>query len=119
MPNELDTRLQSMFEEQGRGLPEEPFLANTLKLIEKKRSRRMFLRRLAYLPGIACCAFLSPFLIKGSVVMSGGLDAAFAVVNGIVNTIPGMSIAVIALLIVFSRRRQIPGSHAASGGSEV
>jgi hypothetical protein len=107
MQDPLDQNLKSMFEEQKLNLPEEPFLGDTLKLIERRRSRRIVLQRLAYLLGLALCVYLSPFLIKGSTLLSGGLNAAFAAVSSFVTTSLGMSIVAIALLFLFFRRRRI------------
>ncbi len=108
MQDELDKDLRSLFEEKCRSLPEEPFLGNTLRLIEKRQSRRIFMRRLAYLLGFACCALLSPLLIEGSMALSGGLNDLFRAVNGFVSTPAGMTIAALcALLLLFFNRRQI------------
>jgi hypothetical protein len=118
MQDELDRDLRSLFEEKCRSLPVEPFLGNTLRLIEKRQSRRIFMRRLIYVLGLACCALLSPFLIKGSMVLSGGLNALLGVVNGFVNAPMGMtSAALCALVILFFKQRQISGSRATISGS--
>jgi hypothetical protein len=118
MQDELDKDLRSLFEEKCRSLPEEPFLGNTLGLIEKRQSRRIFMRRLIYVLGLACCALLSPILIKGSTLLSGGLGALFGAVNGFVNTPMGMtSAALCALVIMFLKQRQISGSRATTSGS--
>jgi hypothetical protein len=110
MQDELDKNLQSLFDEQSGNLPEEPFLGNTLRLIEKRRSRRTFMRRLAYVLGLACCALLSPLLIKGSMVLSGGMNALFGAINSFVNTPMGMTTAALcALLLLLFNRRQISG----------
>jgi hypothetical protein len=107
MQDELDKNLQSLFEEKCRSLPEEPFLGNTLRLIEKRQSRSLFMRRLAYVPGLAGCVLLSPVLIKGSMMLSGGLNTLFSAVNGFVNTPMGMTSAVLCtlLLLLFNRRQ--------------
>jgi hypothetical protein len=108
MQDELDKDLRFLFEEKCRSLPEEPFLGNTLRRIEKRQSRRILMRRLAYVLGLACCAVLSPLFIKGSMVLSGGLNALVGMVNGFVNTSAGMTTtALCALLLLFFNRRQI------------
>lgn len=113
MQDELDQKLRSLFEEKSGGLPEEPFLGNTMRLIEKRQSRRIFMQRLVYVLGLACCALLSPFLIKGSMLLSAGLTALFGAINGFVNTPMGMtSAALCALVILFIKQRQIYGSRA-------
>ena len=45
MQQEVDKDLQSLFEGKSRSLPEEPFLGNILRLIEKQRFRRDVLLR--------------------------------------------------------------------------
>ena len=77
MQDELDKDLRSLFEEKCRSLPEEPFLGNTRRLIEQRQSRRIFMRRLAYLLGLACCALVSPILIEGSMALSGWPERSF------------------------------------------
>ena len=118
MQDELDKNLRSLFEEQSSSLPEEPFLGNTLRLIEKRQSRRILMQRLIYVLGLACCALLSPFLIKGSMVLSGRLNALFGAINSYVNTPMGMTTAAsCALVILFFKQRQIFGSRATTSGS--
>jgi len=107
MRDGLDKDLQSIFDEKSCSLTEEPFLGNMMKLIGKRRSRRILMRRLAYVLAFACCACLSPFLIKGSMVMSAGLNVAFAAINSFVSTSLGMSIAILALLFLSARRKRI------------
>jgi len=120
MQDELDKKLRSLFEEQSGNLPEEPFLGNTLKLIEKRRFRRIFMRRLAYVLGLACCALLSPLLIKGSMVLSSGVNALFETVNGFVNTPMGMTTAALcALVFLFFKQRQVPGSRPTTSGFKL
>jgi hypothetical protein len=71
------------------------------------------MRRLVYVPGLACCALLSPLLIKGSMVLSGGLNALLGAINGFVNTPMGMtSAALCALVILFFKQRKISGFRA-------
>jgi hypothetical protein len=118
MQDELDKNLQSLFEERSGNLPEEPFLGNMLRLIEKRQARRVFMQRLIYALGLACCALLSPHLIKGSMVLCGGLNALLGVINGFVNTPMGMtSAALCALVILFFKQRKISGSRATTSGS--
>ena len=75
------------------------------------------MRRLAYVLGLACCALLSPLLIKGSMVLSGGLNALLGAVNGFVNAPMGMtSAALCALLLLLFNQRQISGSRAITSG---
>ena len=113
MQDELDKKLQSLFEAKSGSLSEEPFLGNMIRLIEKRQSRRIFMHRLFYVLGLACCALLSPLLIKGSMVLSGNLNALLGAINNFVNTPVGMtSAASCALVILFVKQRQISGSRA-------
>jgi len=116
MQDELDKNLQSLFEERSGNLPEEPFLGNTLRLIEKRQSRRVFMQRLNYALGLACCALLSPLLINGSMVLSGGLNALLGAINGFVNAPMGMtSAALCALVILFFKQRKFSVSMPLKG----
>ncbi len=112
MRDELDKNLQSLFEEKSRSLTEEPFLGNILRLIEKKRRSRRVVRWLAYVLGFACCAYLSPFLIKGSVVLSAHLRDIFSAINSCVTSPVGMSVTVFILIFVSFRRRRVWNSNA-------
>jgi hypothetical protein len=108
MQPELDKDLLSLFEDEKQSLPEEPFLGNVLKLIEKRRSKRIFMQIVICFAGIACCAFLSPFLIKASIVLSDGLNAVFGAIGSFVDTPRGVFASTIcALLLIFISRRQI------------
>jgi hypothetical protein len=108
MQDELDKNLKVLFEQRSRDLPEEPFFGNMLKLIERRRAQQVFMRRLAYVLGFACCVLLSPLLIKGSVVLSGGIDTISIAVGNLLNTSTGMFIAALgSLLFLFYRRRHI------------
>jgi len=105
MPDELDVDLKALFEEESRRLPGEPFLGDMLRLLEKRRFRRIMLRRLAYVLVLACAAGLSPFLIDASTMLSLGVNELFSAVNRLVNTSAGMSIALVVLLLILFRRR--------------
>jgi hypothetical protein len=107
MQDELDRRLQSLFREQNQNLPEEPFLGHTLGLIEKHRSRRVFRQSPILLAAVVCCALLSRFLIKGSVLLSGYLEWIFGIAGMLLNKPAGTLIAALCcavLLFVFRRR---------------
>jgi hypothetical protein len=107
MQDELDENLQLLFQEQSRNLPEEPFLGNMLKLIHKRQSRRVFKQRMVLVLGFACCAVLSPILIKGSIVLSSHLNLIIEAAGGFLDKPAGIITAVlccILLLFIFKRR---------------
>jgi len=106
MPDDLDKDLQVLFGEQSQILPEEPFVGKTLRLIEKHRSRRVFMQRLILVLGFTCCALLSPFLIKGSMLLTSGLNSFFEIAGNYLATPLGMLIAGLCTLsfLVFKRR---------------
>jgi hypothetical protein len=108
MQEELDKNLQTLFREQSHNLPEEPFLSNMLKLVKKQHSRQIFRRRLIRILGFVCCVFLSPLLIKTSILLSGGINGVIAAAGNILDTPAGALSAVLcALLLFFFMRRQI------------
>jgi hypothetical protein len=109
MDEELDTNLRTLFREQRQKLPEEPFLSNMLKLIEKQRSRQAFRHKFILVLALACCAFLSPLFIRGSILLSGYVGRSFEAFRGFVEMPAGVLIAVLCcmLLIIFFRRRLV------------
>jgi len=108
MQDDLDQNLHSLFEEKRQDLAEEPFLGYMLKLIEKRRFRRIFIRRLLLLLGFACCILLSPVLIKYSILLSGALNALFETAGNLCSTPTGMiTTALCAVLILIFNRRLI------------
>jgi hypothetical protein len=107
MQDELDKNLQTLFREQSQGLPEEPFFGNMVILIKRQHSRRIFRQRLILILGFVCCVFLSPLLIKASILLSGGLNGIFMAAGNILDTPAGSLFAVLCalLLLLFMRRR--------------
>lgn len=106
MQDELDKNLQALFQEKRRRLPEEPFLGNMLRIIQRRQSRRIFIQRLLWILVFAYCAGLSPFLIKGSVLVSIGLNAFIGKAGAFMATPIGMGTAAFGLLLlgIFKRR---------------
>jgi hypothetical protein len=107
MQDELDKNLQSLFREQSQNLPEEPFLANTLALIKKHRSRKIFQQNLILLLVVAFCALLSRFLIQGSILLSGYLDWVYEATAMFLYKPAGTLFAALCcavLLLIFRRR---------------
>ena len=107
MQENLDKDLQSLFKEQTQTLPENPFVGRTLRIIQKRQVRRVFVQRLLLALVIACCGLLSPFLIKGSILLTGGLNRLFESTLNYLATPAGMLAAGILTLsfLVFKRRR--------------
>jgi len=85
MQDELDKNLESIFREQRQSLQEEPFVGNTLSLIKKHRSRRVFQQNLILLMAVVCCALLSQYFIKGSILLSFYLDRIFKAAELLIN----------------------------------
>ena len=106
MQAEVDKDLQSLFEEKSRGLPEEPFLGNILKLIEKRRFRRVCMQWLILILGLLCCTLISPIFIKCSILLSNGLGRLFEYAENFLATPEGMITAVFGglLFLIFKRR---------------
>jgi hypothetical protein len=107
MQNELDKNLHYLFQEQRASLPEEPFLKGVLKRIERRRARKAFIQRAIFVIGICIVAWFSPYLIKGSALLSNELDVLFKLAGSLIKTPTGMlsAAAVILLLFIFKRRR--------------
>jgi hypothetical protein len=109
MQDELDRGLQTLFREQSRNLPEEPFLSDTLKLIKKGRARRVLEQNLILLLAVIACALLSRCFIKGSILLSGYLDWIFKTAELFMDRPVGILIVALcgAVLLLIIRRRII------------
>ena len=106
MQQEVDKDLQSLFEGKSRSLPEEPFLGNILRLIERQRFRRVCMQWLILVMGLLCCALMSPIFIKGSILLSNGLGRLFESAENFFAAPEGMIAAVLGgLLFLISKRR--------------
>ena len=101
MQDELDKNLQSLFHERTQNLPDEPFIGNVLKRIQRRRLRKIILRSLFLVAGLACCAALSPLLITGSIVLSNTLNAIFVHAGAFLATRAGMIAAACLALLLF------------------
>ena len=107
MQNEFDKNLHSLFQEQRESLPEEPFLKDVVKRIERRRARNVFIQYAILVIGICIVAWSSPYLIKGSALLSNELDVLFKLAGSLIKTPTGMlsAAAVILFLFIFNRRR--------------
>jgi hypothetical protein len=106
MQDELDQNLHSLFQERRNSLSEEPFIANTLKLLEKKRARRVFAQRVILGIGIIIIAVLSPYLVKGSTLISSGLNILFEIAGGFMASPRGIACAAGCALLIFIFKRR-------------
>jgi hypothetical protein len=106
MQDELDKNLHSLFQERRSSLPEEPFLGNMLKLIERKRAQRVFARRAVLVLGIIIIALLSPYMIKGSAIISGGLNAFFEITGSLMASPRGITCTAFCVLLIFIFKRR-------------
>lgn len=107
MQEELDENLRSLFREKSPDLPQDPFVGNALKLIKKQHSRQILMRRLIFVLGFACCIVLSPFLIKGSILLCSYLNAIFEAAGSFLDKPTGILAGGLccALLFLIFRRR--------------
>jgi hypothetical protein len=106
MLDELDTNLHSLFQEKRDHLPAEPFLNNIVKLIERRRAWRVFVQRAALVIGIIICAWVSPYMIKGSALISGGLNVLFQAAGNFIHTPTGLAAAAAGALLLFLFKRR-------------
>lgn len=106
MQDDLDRNLQSLFLEHNQSLPEEPFLTNTIKLLEKQQARRVWAQRFAFALALFCCFLLSPFLLKGTELLSSGLDLLFNATGAFMARPVGMLITGLCalLFLIFNRK---------------
>ena len=106
MQDDLDRNLQSLFHEHNQNLPEEPFLTNILRLLEKQQARKIWERRLAFMLALFCCFLLSPFLLRGAELLSSSLDLLFNSISALLITPAGMLIACLCALpfLIFNRK---------------
>jgi hypothetical protein len=107
MQDELDKHLQFLFQEKSCDLPEEPFLSNMLKLIQRRQSLLLFRQKLILFLGFSCFAFLSPLLIKGSILLSSGLSGIFEAAGNFLDTPAGMLSGILcSIVLVFILKRR-------------
>lgn len=107
MQDELDKSLQLLFQEQSRNMPEEPFLSGMFRMVEKHRRRQAFLHKLSAFLGFVCCALLSPFLIKTSIILSEYIARIFDAVGKFLDSPAGilaMALCGTILFVLFRRR---------------
>jgi hypothetical protein len=108
MQDELDKSLQSLFQGESQNLPEEPFLTNIIRLIQKQHSRRVFEQRLILVLGLACCALLSRFVIKLATQLSSHLDSIIRAAGDVLDKPAGMlTAAICCTLLLFLFRRKL------------
>ena len=108
MQDERDADLLELFQQQEQKLPDEPFVGNLIKRIENSRSRIVMGQRLVFILGFAGCALLSPYLIKGSILLSSGLNAIFHTGRHLLSTPLGTLSAIFgAMLILFFNRGRL------------
>jgi hypothetical protein len=107
MQDQLDSNLQSLFLEKRGSLPEEPFLSNVVKLIERHQSRQAFRKKLMLVLGLCICVFFSPLLIKSSILLSGAINQLFALAGNFLNTPTGACAGALCALLVFAIRPRL------------
>lgn len=107
MQDELDKDLQSLFLERSQNLPEEPFLSRTIEIIQKRHSRRVFLQRLILAIGICFCAFLSPVIVRGSILLSSVFNRLFNCAGEFLDKPAVMAAAVVCTLLVLIVKRRL------------
>jgi hypothetical protein len=64
------------------------------------------MQRLLFVPGFCCCAFLSPYLVKGSALLSGGLNALLGISASFFATPLGITCAALGALLLFIFKRR-------------
>jgi hypothetical protein len=107
MQDQMDNDLLSLFREKSRSLPEEPFLSNLVQLIERHHARQVFRKRLTLVLGLCICVFVSPLLIKSSILLSGALNQLFALAGNFLNTPAGTCAGALCALLVFVLRPKL------------
>jgi len=107
MKSDLDKDLKILFEKHTQALPEEPFVSRTLSPLKRRQSRRLFMQRFILVLGFACFAYLSPFLIKGSILLTNGLNKFFELTGNHLASPAGMLIAGIAALSFLLLKRRL------------
>jgi hypothetical protein len=107
MQSDLDKDLKILFEEHTQALPEEPFVSQTLRMLKRRQSLLRFMQRLILVLGLACFAYLSPFLIKGSILLTNVLNSFFELTGDHLATPAGMLLAGAAALSFLLLKRRL------------
>lgn len=104
----MDKELESLFLEKNDNLSPEPFVENTIKVIRKRESWRVFGRRMIYLSALCCCVLLSQFLIRASMLLSRYLSDFFNVMGKLIDKPVGLAAAFLCCtFLVFIFRRKL------------
>jgi hypothetical protein len=106
MQDELDRNLCSLFQERRNSLTEEPFLGDMLKLIKRKRARLVFAQGVVFIPAICFIALLSPYLLKGSALISDVTNALFEICGNFMVSPRGIACAAFCAFLVFVFKRR-------------
>jgi hypothetical protein len=106
MHDEMDPGLRLLFEEQNGMLAEEPFLSNTLHRLKRRQVQQDFLHKILFVLALACCALLSSFFIRGSILLSEYVSIGLRYFEGLLE-MPIVSILCGVLLIILTRRKLI------------
>jgi len=106
MQDEDYRNIKILFEEHTQSLHEEPFVGQALRIIQRQKYLLFLKERLPWVLAVLCCALASPWLIRGSILLSRGLDSLFEISGHYLATPAGMLVAVLFALtfLVFKRR---------------
>jgi hypothetical protein len=93
---EFDPKLAARFRDTHAHIADEPFVGAALKRVAADRARSTVTRRAWQIAALVAVIAASPWLIRGSVLLSELLERVFAVASEWLASPPGMAIGALA-----------------------
>jgi hypothetical protein len=103
--SEPQRELETHYRESHTHVPEQPFVGATMRRVAARQRRVVVLRRGLMGLGVALVAVGSPWLIRGSELLSQALDAGFTRAGEFLGTPWGIACAVAVAAFVLAARR--------------
>ena len=103
--DEFDTRLAAHFEQEHRHLPDDAFIADTLRKVRAGRQRREFMRVGWRVAALGAAVVASPWLIAGAERLNSALESSLDWASGRPGSWALGGLAVLLVLAVHVRIR--------------
>jgi hypothetical protein len=102
-----DGGLRALFEREHRHVPDEPFVAATVRRIAAERRRRSWLKRASLAALLLLVVGASPWLVAGSALLSATLGQLFNYAAELLSTPVGMCLGALGVIAVLVLNRKL------------
>ncbi len=102
---EFDSKLAARFRYTHARIPDDPFVAATLKRVAADRARSTATRRALQVAALVAVIAASPWLIQGSALLSDMLDQVFALASAWLVRPLGITIAAVVGVVLAWKTR--------------